>query len=679
MTIRRLPRVLLTYKGLFFNIDIGDFANFFPISIQVPIMKMTVENQSVDEVFDSNSLVSYEVPPYQREYSWGKKECEELFDDFIENDKGYFLGTYICLNKNLGASNKPVIFELIDGQQRITTLSLLLLAIYKILGEIQDLKDDAIAFNESQNSYYVVLEEMIVKRQEDGSPLIRLSLQSQGDNNEDYRAVLAEAGIIEEANQPKYFRNRRIYLAYKLFLTRLENLVYEDDGKATKEGLLAVFNFLEKVRKATIVLIEVQDYNEACVLFESLNNRGLPLTAMDIIKNKLLFSLPKEGEDKKKVVQSAYEEWKSIIDNLGSEYSNYDRFLSQYYNAFVGELGEVGKAPIATKSKLIDIYEKLIAKDPRKLLDDLKNASKIYSMLLGNDPMKGLENLQPALLDLVHIEGVSSYILLLYLVTKRDELELKVDELEEIVKFLMRFFVRRNLTDVPPTRDIIRLFMGLVKAIDGSDGQLALKGEDIVDHVKSTLRGVSAGDEVFRQALGGPIYETNYGVARFILCHLCELKNNKEHKWDMWSVTSDKSGSSKKSVVYNWTIEHVLPQNKNLCKEWREMLMSKEDETGSGSGEKNTPEEIQEQYVHMLGNLTMSGYNSNLKDANFEKKRDKTKNGQPIGYKNGLPINEDLKDAKIWNATAIKNRTDRLVEKAMEAFDIGLKLDEASN
>ena len=105
------------------------------------INNINVNKYPISQVFDPDSKVIFEVPKYQREYTWGSREWEALFDDLIENDDGYFLGSIICITTATDSINGPK-FEVVDGQQRLTTLSLFLSALYTALNDHKELLDE---------------------------------------------------------------------------------------------------------------------------------------------------------------------------------------------------------------------------------------------------------------------------------------------------------------------------------------------------------------------------------------------------------------------------------------------------------------------------------------------------------------------------------------------------------
>ena len=128
------------------------------------------------------------------------------------------------------------------------------------------------------------------------------------------------------------------------------------------------------------------------------------------------------------------------------------------------------------------------------------------------------------------------------------------------------------------------------------------------------------------------------------------------------SVTKEMRGlwDRNDSGSYVWTIEHVFPQGKNIPVAWVEMI---------AGGDVVKAKQIQMECVHTLGNLTITGYNSNLGNMPFIDKRDrKAPHGARVGYRNGLNLNEDLVNVDSWTEEQIKNRTKKLVLLAENAF-----------
>jgi len=590
-------------------------------------MITAVNNFPVSVLFNIFSNVVYAVPRYQREYKWGKIHWENLFDDILDNNPGYFLGSIICINPKEAVENPQM--ELVDGQQRLLTLSLMCAAIYRALKFQENLLDE-----EQKNELFNLKRKLVISP---GVAQIRVIPQIQGHNLEDYRALLSKIGIISPCDALPYAGNRKIYKAFEYFNDRIEKL-----ANGNGNNLLAIMGLLDKISKASMVTIQVSSHSDAYILFESLNNRGMPLTAIDLIKNKLLAHLESIEQGK---IDYYYDEWNKLLRYLGENYDIQERFFRHYYNAFRDDLKAIHQVPIARKSNLILIYEKLIENDAREFLQKVKAAGRLYAKLLAPHPEHALHNLEKPLKDLERIQGAPSYLLMLYLLKREEEMSLDEKHLEKIVQLLVCFFVRRNLTDIPPTRDLTRLFMEIIEKLSGTTG------EDSIATIRNKLIEVSADDNFFRSKLEGPIYQENVNVSRFILCALAEQGMTHEIWRDLWDV---------KNKQFVWTIEHIFPQGERIPHAWVDMI---------AGGAEDKAKDFQQAYVHKLGNLTISGYNPTLSNKSFEEKRDrKDKKGSYVGYRNGLKLNEDLADCPEWSIEQIKDRTVKLVNQAMELF-----------
>jgi uncharacterized protein with ParB-like and HNH nuclease domain len=594
-------------------------------------MIKSVNNYPVSQLFDIDAGVVYAIPRYQREYTWGISHLENLFDDILENNSGYFLGSIICINQATDVFEYPQKLELVDGQQRLTTLSLLFVAVHHALKCQADTLDDDHRFEMTK-----LKQKLVLKKNEDQ---LRLIPQIQNNNHLDYKAVLAQAGIIHEVDVPAHAGNRKIFRAYRYFQKRIDAMA--NGGETPLDSIMA---FLDKVGQACLVKIEVASHADAYTLFESLNNRGMPLSAVDLIKNKLLAGLEAVEPGK---IDHYFERWNTLLSYLGEDYAIQERFFRQYYNAFKDDLKAIYQVPVATRSNMIHIYEKLINHDAKDCLEKIRAAGRMYAVILSRNPEDTFKELEKPLKDLERIQGAPSYLLLLYLLIHRESLKLSTVHLTAVTDLLVRFFVRRNLTDMPPTRDLTRLFMAVIDKLNG------LEGDAVFQLISEQLKAVSASDDAFRNKLVGPIYDENAGVSRFILCALAEQAMTRETWVDLWHFENKK---------FFWTIEHIFPQGKNIPQAWIDMI---------GNGDEQTARDIQETHVHKLGNLTISGFNSALGNKSFAEKRDRVdRQGRAVGYKNGLKLNEDLAEAECWGKEQIDQRTEKLVDGAMSLFKL---------
>ena len=612
-------------------------------------MIKTVDQTTVADIFSINSDRVYRIPKYQREYTWGINDWDALFNDVTENDYGYFLGSYICVNS--GSLNGTVL-EVIDGQQRFSTLSLLLTALYEKLSvfesqmELEDKTDLSNLRSELANKKQILA---AAGRKYDYTQ--RLILQKQNMNDEDFSYILSEKGVISaKKSRPLNFGNRRIAKAYRHFIKLIEDEVEEIKSEnSNADDISALFSIKSKFEQAVLVGIEVDTNKDAYMLFESLNHRGVPLSALDLIKNTLIAQAATEAE-----ADNSYELWKQILSNVGQDdYAVQERFFRQYYNAFREELNAPYKGPdkkyylgyLATRTTLLDIYEKMIKSDYVTLLDDLLAKSQKYSLIVNNSDEEYVYT--PALQDLERISGAPSYILMLYIMSNQAELGLTDDHLNSIIKTLITFFVRRNLTDVPNTRKLTQLFIDVI-----AEAKL-LQGDDIVNVVHDRLQAVAASDELFEEKLRGSIYDENPEATRFILCSIEARHQTKEIYSDLWARDNSKK--------YIWTIEHIFPEGENIPDSWVDMI---------AGGDKMLAKQYRSDYVHTLGNLTITGYNQNLSNMAFEQKRDRKSKDKTkdVGYRNGLYLNQDVVNEDTWTIKKITERTDALVKTLLEMY-----------
>lgn len=614
-------------------------------------MIKTVDQTTVADIFSINSDKEYRIPKFQREYTWGINEWDALFNDVTDNDYGYFLGSYICVN---GGSLTNTVLEVIDGQQRLTTLSLLLTALYEKLSALEEQMEMEDKTELSNLRSELANKKMITSpagRKYEYTQ--RLFLQRQNLNDEDYSFVLSEKGIISaKKNCPLYFGNRRIAKAYRHLSQLLDEKVSEiKQDNPNADEISALFSIKSKFEQAVLVGIEVDTNKDAYMLFESLNHRGVPLSALDLIKNTLIAQAPTERD-----ADNCYEQWKQILANIGQDdYSIQERFFRQYYNAFREELNAPYTVPdkkyylgyLATRTTLLDIYEKMIKSDYVKLLNDLLTKSQKYSIIVNNNDEEYVYS--AFLQDLGRIAGAPSYILLLYIMSNQEQMEITDDHITLILKYLISFFVRRNITDVPNTRKLTQLFIDIITDIK------SLQGDEIVSEIHSHLKDVAAADDVFEDKLRGPIYDENPEATRFLLCSIEAKHQTKEIYSDLWARDNSKK--------YIWTIEHIFPEGENIPDAWIKMI---------ADGDVARAKQYRLDYVHTLGNLTLTGYNQSLSNMSFEQKRDRKSKDKTkdTGYRNGLYLNQDVVIENTWTIQKIQNRTDSLVNLLLEMFSI---------
>lgn len=581
----------------------------------------------VYQIFSEEDTIQYQIPKYQREYMWTQQYWEQLIKDLLENNVGYFLGPIICINREKDALKNPRPMEIIDGQQRLTSITLIFAALYNRFMKEDSSKDIELDLEKYKLRY------RLTQKRDDIKGQLKLCLSTQNLNLEVFEWILNELGIYNPSKpkRPSQLGNRRLYKAYQYFKNTILDL---DDLKEVKD-------FLLKVNQAWFVKIEVENHSDAFMLFESLNNRGMPLTPMDLIKNKLLAQVEKSKGGN---INKVFETWQVILDNL-NDYETQQRFLRQYYNTFrFDDRIRLKGIPKATKSNLIKIYDNFIKNDYEYALKEFLQKSEIYRQFIDLDFEESPKGLVDNFKDLLNIGGAPSRTLLLYLFS---ELKTETKLIKEVIEFLIKYFVRRNLSDYPGTRKLDQIFIDLIEHCEINKDNL--EKNIIVDFLTRPDKCIN--ENKFRELLEGDIYETNIQVTRFILTKIEESQFTDETKRDLWE---------KKGKKLAWSIEHILPQKGKLNKSWINMI---------AKGDKEKAHQLQGEYTHKIGNLSLTRYNPNLSTSDFNTKRDKSdRDGKPIGFRNGLFLNRDIAKKDEWTIENIKTRSKELIEKATELF-----------
>lgn len=426
-------------------------------------MIYNTNHYTIADLFRSGGNVRYVIPKFQREYIWSRENWEMLFDDMVEgNGEGNFIGSILCVKNGQVLASDMQELEVVDGQQRLATVSLLFCALYTT---IQKKAEGQLA---SVDDILRTIKTRLV--QEGASAQTRVVLSQQHDNLADYETLLADLGMMEIGEEIKGRKVRKIHKAYAYFLGRLKE--YD------MEGLRTLLSWIDAI---LVVMIEVSSHADAFMLFEGLNDRGVPLAAGDLIKNKMLSELERKGVD----IDEAFKGWNIFLDNV-INHTIQERFLRQYYNVFhlfrpEIKINEIEKA---TKANLVKIYESLIVRDPKRIFDELVAKSGIYHVLMkggGDHPIFG--TMATELDALAEAKASPAYMVLLYLVSTGagDRIFYK-----KVIDALVRYFNKRNLTEYHEEKDVDLFFMELIKKIE-EDRANRLNAEYITGYLTHTI------------------------------------------------------------------------------------------------------------------------------------------------------------------------------------------------
>ncbi|MEJ7738022.1 MAG: DUF1524 domain-containing protein [Chitinophagaceae bacterium] len=419
---------------------------------------------------------------------------------------------------------------------------------------------------------------------------------------------------------------------------------------------------LDRINRLNFIHISEATQSKAFILFETLNYRGVPLSAIDIIKNKMLSIMELKHS---KNIDESFDKWQKLLQNLPT-HEEQDRFLRQFYNAFKhNEHVKVERVPKATSSTLIKIYETLIKRDAERIFAEFIDKSKVYNQLI--EPEKyDVAPLMLALVDLERIGAASSYTFLLYLFSNKTDLQ-NEEVLLKTVQLFCKYYLRRNITDTPNTRDLDAINAELIDRCEqykkGNGGKI---GYEIIEQTLLKGRGKPSDVNSFKEYLSDNLFYYNEGMARYVLAKLDETAHSREYNPDLWSRNE--------KGLYVWTVEHVFPQGENIPTDWVEMI---------AHGDKKKAQEIQEELVHSLGNLTLNGYNSKLSNYSFGKKQYRFEanilgHKIKIGYQNGMALNNidfdvlgmkySLATAPKWGEEMIRARNEIMVNVVLRLF-----------
>ncbi len=619
---------------------------------------MEASERKFREIISAEGNNVYRIPRYQRPYSWTVKHCAKLLSDIMEakdnrkstSREGHFIGSIICVK-----TKKPNEWDLVDGQQRMITISLMLATMYKEFDKYSGKHE-----TRSNHNKDIIKEANNIKSQIKGklignyygSSKLKLKIEpsTQKNNLETYKCILAECRLLKESDKIELDKRRLMFKAYDYFLRSLLN----EKGNSPKEKLEELISLYKEVNNLSLVRMEESDHTGVFRLFETLNHRGLPLAAIDIIKNKFLEKIDVKGS--KKSIQASFDKWKDIQNCTEKGKGKENRFLRQFYNAFKHEelVGSSldGKA---TKANLISKYFKIIKKkkDPQLLefLEYLLDKAEIYEKI--NNPDEK-DKLGSELKDLNDIGATPSHTILMYLMSKGDEYIAK-DDLIRFVKFLQKYFVRQHITNIPDRRDLDQLQIDVINKCEKKE---KITIEDLIDIYRERKKIASLKD--FKEGLSDNLYDENASMTKYLLIKLDEIDKTDDNKQDLWEN--------------GWSVEHILPQGENIPDEWENMI---------ADGDEGKAEDIQEKWVHCLGNLTMTRYNPKLSNLPFEEKqnlKEKRENGEEIniGFKNDLHLNKlrfeigsgetSLSEIPKWNEESIKNRTEAMVNEILKLY-----------
>lgn len=553
------------------------------------------EQQLLDFMEGANNR--YIIPVYQRKYDWKKENCRQLYSDLTkiieDNRSSHFFGSIVS---QVVPDGSRMEFHIIDGQQRLTTVTILLIAISNLIKEGK-VRSDETALNDQ------IMERFIVSKWAKEDDHIKLR-PIKNDR------IALEKLVADDAED--FVQASNLTINYNFFCEQIL-----DDA-------ISVDKLYEAIGKLQIINITLGNDDNAQLIFESLNSTGLALTEGDKIRNYILMGLmPNEQGN----IYQNY--WSKIEACTGDDVS-----------AFVRDYLSIKRQITPTISNVYQDFKKYVESEGIQLdtlLEDMKKYARIYQKLHTGKSGLGNKTLDDCMYRLHRLEiTVTEPFFMEILRMNQDGENLSVDDITQIFLITENYLFRRNICEVP-TNALNKIFLNLNREIIRYDGTTDNYVNKFIYALLSKKEsGRFPDDEEFSLALANKAVYLMRGRYKAYLFERFENYGTLETK-DVYTLLDNGT----------YSIEHIMPQH--LTPAWI-------NELGQNA------EEIHAKWLHRLGNLTLTAYNSNMSNASFQEKRD-----SESGYKNsGLRMNIDIAAKKNWGVNEIKERNDSMVEKAAE-------------
>ncbi|PDW17369.1 GmrSD restriction endonuclease domain-containing protein [Helicobacter pylori] len=538
--------------------------------------------------FEENQNNQFVIPIYQRLYSWKKEQCEQLWDDIIKtggNDqiKGHFIGSILYVRDD-DTHSSPLL--IIDGQQRLTTITLLFIA-------LRDHLNDEDEFLEKFSREKI--ESYLINSDKDGDKKFKLIL-SESDKD----TLLS---LIDENKRKPSELSLKIMENFKLF----EKWIRKNTDK-----LETIFKGLEKLMIVWIALEKGKD--DPQLIFESMNSKGIELTQTDLIRNYIVMETEVEKQED---FYNGY--WRAMEEDFKQNETLFNQFVRHYLTIKTREIPNINKVYEAFKR-----YQQERGIETETLLQDLQKYCGFFCQIAFKKEAD--KDLNKALSFLVDLEMDVIYPLLLELYSDYKDGVLSKQDFIPIIALTESYLCRRAVYR-PGSGGLNKVFASFTKKINKDQYRESIKAH-FLSLEKTT--GKFPKDSEFKDS--------------FITIDFYHFKKNKYFLERLENFDTKEPVDTQKC-----NIEHIMPQT--LTPEWQKDL-----------GENF--EAIHEKYLHTIGNLTLTGYNSEYSNKPFKEKRDMEK-----GFKQSpLRLNQSLKNLESFGEKEIEKRANDLADWALKIW-----------
>lgn len=539
----------------------------------------------------------YCIPVFQRDYAWTEEQCTKLFEDIVmayKKDRPHFCGSFVYAP--LGSKKHIDSYIIIDGQQRFTTLYILIKALADSADDDRD--KDALQrylYNEDKFDRYGLDEKS------------KLKLKPVKTDND--QLLLLMSGKIEQMDKS---RRGIIYHNYMLFMQLIKSFLEESSANA----VLMINDGIEKLICADIRLDTDDNAQE---IFERINSTGIKLGLADLIRNYILMT----DTDQERL----YEEYWLTVQNLLPD-KLLDNFFIDYLN--MKSDGFVKESEAYKSFKQVYVEGKY---DNEKMLQEILHYAKQYYVFCYGSSDFGAE-VNKALAGLRKLKQTTVYLFLFRVFDDYENGIINKNELARVLKMLLSYSIRRLVCEIGSNtlRGLYKTLYGRV--FEQKENKNTYYDSLVSFFLQQTSKNTIPSDNEFVTALQEKNLYSKNALCKYLLC---AIENQGKETLD----------------TENLSIEHIMPQNKNLSMSWQKML-----------GE--NWQSVHEKYLHTLGNLTLTGYNSELGDKPFEKKKEKLE--ETITHI--AVLYSDVKDKSEWNSVNMEKRAKRLAEIILKLFPI---------
>ncbi len=456
------------------------------------------------------------IPIYQRVYSWEKEQCKQLWDDIIKtggNDQieGHFIGSIVFVHDGIYTTNYNELL-VIDGQQRLTTITLLFIALRDHLND-EDEFLEKFSRQKIQNRY-------LINSDEKGDKKFKLIL------SEPDRDTLLS--LIDENKRKPSEPSSKIMENFKLF---------EEWIRKNTDKLETIFKGLDKLMVVEISLERGKDNPQ--LIFESMNSTGKDLTQTDLIRNYILMGLEPE---KQKIFYKKY--WRAMEEDFKQNETLFNQFVRHYLTIKTGDIPKISKVYEAFKR-----YQQERGIETEVLLQDLQKYCGFFCQIAFKKEAD--KDLNKALSFLVDLEMDVVYPLLLELYSDYSDGVLSKQDFTPIIDLTESYICRRAVCGIP-SNGLNKFFPSFTKKIDK----------------KQYLKSV---EEHFGSLTGNQKFPNDFEFKdSFITKELYGRNKTKKKKTKYFLERLEKFDTEEPVDTQECTIEHIMPQI--LTEEWKRDL-----------------------------------------------------------------------------------------------------------